>query len=110
MSTLSNIEKEIADKKAELEALENKAKYFAEQQKYFPERVLAEELHGMLCHWNHTDGCSWHYEIENGVHNWTGNAHSNYLSKAKILSDKCGTLGVGVNKALEIARMVNALK
>ena len=22
---------------------------------------LAELLHSKLCHWNHTDGCGWHY-------------------------------------------------
>lgn len=23
---------------------------------------LAEALHQRFCHWNHTDGCGWHYE------------------------------------------------
>lgn len=42
---------------------------------------LATALHDLLCHWNHTDGCSWHYE--NGLDKWdTGYAHKQYLKQA----------------------------
>lgn len=26
------------------------------------EHRLADTLHGKMCHWNHTDGCGYHYE------------------------------------------------
>jgi len=51
-----------------------------------PEKRLAETLHSMLCHWNHTDGCSWYYETWEAPNN---NTHMRYLDKAR--------------KALEIA-------
>jgi len=44
---------------------------------------LAEILHGKQCHWNHTDGCSWHYS------NWDNpcDTRKSYLEKAyKMLS------------------------
>lgn len=44
---------------------------------------LADALHSLLCHWNHTDGCSWGYEVHNGVIDWTGYAHRSYLEKAE---------------------------
>lgn len=25
-------------------------------------QVLCDEVHGLLCHWNHTDGCGYYYE------------------------------------------------
>lgn len=45
------------------------------------EQKVAEELHKKLCHWNHTDGCSWFYE------SWDkpslNSTHGEYLKKAK---------------------------
>lgn len=69
-SEVAELEKSIQDRKRE----------FA---KLTPAHELAEELHGLLCRGNHTDGCSWGYE------NWSElgqNAHSvkgRYLSMAK---------------------------
>lgn len=52
-----------------------------------PQR-LAEELHSVQCHINHTDGCGWFYEFSNGEANWSGWAHARYLEKArKLLSE-----------------------
>jgi len=44
------------------------------------EKRLAEKLHDLLCHWNHTDGCSWGYEDWNNV----GHARRAYLKKARL--------------------------
>jgi hypothetical protein len=44
---------------------------------------LVIEYHDCNCKWNHTDGCSWHYEINRGVHDWSGkgSAHAEWLEK-----------------------------
>lgn len=44
---------------------------------------LAEELHTLKCHSNHTDQCGWFYEFDRGAPNWNGWAHSEYLTKAR---------------------------
>lgn len=44
---------------------------------------LAEYLHSKSCHWDHTEGCSWHYETNSSKVDWTGYAHSRYLEKAR---------------------------
>lgn len=43
---------------------------------------LAIWLHGELCHHNHTDGCSWFYEVKGLIDDWTGFEHQKYLQKA----------------------------
>lgn len=45
---------------------------------------LAIYLHDKFCHWNHADGCSWHYAIdrETGKHDWSEFSHREYLKKA----------------------------
>ncbi len=49
------------------------------------EKWLAERLHGSQCNWNHTDGCSWDYEIHNEVVDWSRYAHLQYLNKARAV-------------------------
>lgn len=48
-----------------------------------PTDFLAIELHGLLCHANHADGCGWHYEINNGIHDWSRGDHVRWKSKAR---------------------------
>lgn len=48
-----------------------------------PEHALAEALHDTLCHWNHTDGCSWGYEGSRDTADWNAHAHRTYLDKAR---------------------------
>jgi Holliday junction resolvasome RuvABC DNA-binding subunit len=48
------------------------------------DKKLAEILHEKQCHWNHTDGCGWHYESWNSM----GYSRQEYLKKAReILKD-----------------------
>jgi Tat protein secretion system quality control protein TatD with DNase activity len=47
------------------------------------EKRLAIFIHSRTCHNNHTDSCSWGYEIKNGLHNWQGYAHKTALNKAE---------------------------
>ena len=47
---------------------------------------VAVMLHDMFCTWNHTDGCAWHYEVNgNNIHNWSGNAHTDWYEKAQTV-------------------------
>ncbi len=50
------------------------------------EQKLAVELHEALCTWNHTDGCGWHYEVKDGIADWSRYDHANYLKRAKALA------------------------
>jgi len=47
-----------------------------------PTHHLAIAMHQRLCRWNHTDGCLWHYEIEKGIHDWSGHDHQRWLRHA----------------------------
>lgn len=52
---------------------------------------LADFLHQKMCLFNHADGCGYHYEIKNNIHNWSANEHADWLKKAnrmlKIFND-----------------------
>lgn len=51
---------------------------------------LAILLHDRLCKWNHTDGCSWHYFVKDGVHDWSEHSHAQYLRKANQVMQRLG--------------------
>lgn len=53
------------------------------------EQQLAIFLHQHLCHSNHTDGCSWSYEIHGVNEDWEGHAHKKYLEMAKRMIERC---------------------
>ena len=46
---------------------------------------IARTLHKLTCKCNHTDDCSWEYEIEHGKDNWTKDTHKRYLENALVL-------------------------
>lgn len=45
-------------------------------------KQLAIMLHTKLCHDNHTDRCSFYYEIKGIEDDWTAYTHKTYLEKA----------------------------
>ena len=47
------------------------------------EKQLAIKLHSILCQSNHSDQCSFHYEIKGIEDDWSGWAHARYLKKAE---------------------------
>lgn len=53
------------------------------------EQQLAIFLHQNLCTVNHTDGCSWGYEIHGVIEDWEGYAHKKYLEMAKRMIERC---------------------
>lgn len=69
-----DFDEQIAAKRREIEELERRKLAARES----PLQKLADAIHGIECHWNHTDGCSWHYE------SWEkpGYAREQYLKKA----------------------------
>ena len=101
--TIFNIEEQIKKHQQSLDEL-NAQLVLAQQEK--PEYQLAKELHHMQCHWNHTDGCGWYYEIRNSVDDWTGSAHGTYLKKAQLLIHKCKQEGVTIKQAIALANIV----
>jgi hypothetical protein len=87
--TMTELEQEIAASKAKLAELESAKKAMIRDRKTSSDTgQLAIFLHEKLCNWNHTDGCSWHYEIHRGVPDWSGHAHSKYWSIAAQLANK----------------------
>jgi hypothetical protein len=80
MRTRTTVELERDKLKKQLEKLENEL-----EKKSFltiPQQV-AEELHGLLCHQNHTEGCSWGYEKWCDVGKKDYGAKMSYLEMAK---------------------------
>jgi hypothetical protein len=71
-----------------------------------PEKQLAITLHGLLCHWNHVDGCSWEYEGDKNGADWGGSAHESYLEKANKVHQCCKESGVGPGVVIKILKIV----
>ena len=106
MSATGMTRAQIAEKQARLN--EELAALEAEEQRLLSlsdDARLAEELHSMQCRWNHTDGCSWYYEVSKGVVNWEGWAHAEYLKKARKVMQVLPDLSVD-----EILRVASAIK
>jgi hypothetical protein len=47
------------------------------------EQQIAEELHDLMCHGNHTDDCPWGYEDWNNLDTLRFSAKGHYLAIAK---------------------------
>jgi hypothetical protein len=101
--TVTEIKKEIAKQKSELEKLQHQLDVAKSES---PEIQLAKQLHNMVCSWNHTDGCGWYYESKNGVEDWNGHAHGEYLKRARILIHRCEKENISVDTAIELYKFV----
>jgi hypothetical protein len=100
------IEEQIAKQKQQLIVLEAE---LVKAQQQAPDKQLAIELHSMLCNSNHTDDCGWHYEYNKGEHNWDQYTHARYLTKSHALIEKCNTLGLKVEHAITLYRLVKGI-
>src|SRR6478609_3883476 len=96
MRTEAQIQEDLARMQQELEDVREEA---AKRAALPEDKQLAIELHELLCHWNHTDGCGWYYEKD-----WVGYAHERYLEKAR------GVLADTKMDLTAIVTVVNALK
>lgn len=91
-------EKELEELKKKQAALEAEP---ADQQ-------LARYLHDMMCKSNHTDGCGWYYETNNGVDDWLGRAHASYLTKANRLLSVAKSPGLfDVQRIIKIVSIIS---
>lgn len=76
---VSEIDEEIKKREEELQILKDRKHFYGSNTII----CLAEFLHEKLCHQNHTDGCSWHYEKWSDFDNsWT---KKRYYAMAKKL-------------------------
>ena len=48
---------------------------------------LAIRLHDELCSQEHTEACSWNYEIKDEYHNWSKDTHKRMLEKAQKIME-----------------------
>lgn len=92
-----NIDEQIQAKREELAKLE---KLKEREANLTIEQRLAEALHGSLCHWNHTDGCSWSY----GSWDEPSHAHVDYLGMARRVMK----VEPNVNRVIEILGVIKA--
>jgi hypothetical protein len=104
--TIFGIEEKIKQHKADMAKLE---KELEKAKLESPDQQLAKELHGMLCQWNHTDGCGWFYEFKNKEDDWLGRAHGEYLKKAQKLICQCKDEGIRVESALAMFKTIRGL-
>lgn len=102
--SLDNYTDKIKKLQAEIDKLSAAA---AREDAMPPDERLAVQLHKMLCHWNHTDGCSWEYEFSNGQVEWHGHAHGKYLRKARCMLMFCNEHNVSVDKVIGIVKLMN---
>jgi hypothetical protein len=95
-----------ADKIAELRAEADKLEAAEKAFKALPaDEQLAITLHSLLCHWNHTDGCSWEYEGSGGKTDWNGYAHKEYLTKGRKMLAFCQCKGISSKDAVKILQI-----
>lgn len=107
---MKKLEAEIAEKQQKLEELKEQHRLEALQA---PEFKLAILLHDMTCKWNHTDGCSWYYEMvkhsKGEEHNWTGWAHDQFLRKARLIIKTPSLQGIELEQLIKILGETQAI-
>ena len=95
--TVRKLDDAIAKMEGDLQKLKDEREAFVSMP--LNER-LAIEIHSALCHWNHTDGCGWFYEIKDGKHDWSRNAHKRSLNSANAVLGKIKQLGIESDMAI----------
>lgn len=87
-TTLEAASRNVTTAREELRKAEQLEKQVKEDySKRSKEQSLAIALHENFCRWDHNDGCSWFYEIKNGVRNWSAFTHERYLEKAVKITE-----------------------
>lgn len=96
-SKIKELEQQITNLKAEDEYL----------QSLTPVEKVAIALHSAFCIGNHTDGCSWFYEMKNGIDDWNGNTHDRYLTKATLVLAFCNTHKIMTQDAIDLMKIAH---
>jgi len=104
---ISKLEKEIEETTRKLVELQTELDSKKAEE---PVKLLAMEMHEHNCTRNHTDGCGWHYEITKGVHDWTGNSHSNWLAKAQKTLQLAEEKGYSEEKVFELFKIFSQVR
>ena len=55
-------------------------------------QTLADVLHSLRCHWNHTDGCSYLYESWDNIRS----TRQSWLDKAQAMVDNGINVDIGI--------------
>lgn len=91
-----NTKEELFEAKKRVEALEQQLcaeEDAATQARQKPLRALAARAHALLCQYNHTDGCGWGYEGEDGDAIWSQQnrygAHARWLKSTENVLKEC---------------------
>lgn len=110
MSRLSELEKELAANEARStkirESIAAEEKIMAELQNITEEeKRLAEVLHNIMCHWNHTDGCGWEYDTWDSVLT-LNSARATYLIRARKVLVEAKSLGVPEEHVISLFEQV----
>lgn len=84
------VEREILQKQ-----LEETQKKIKELESLTESQRLAEFLHDIMCHWNHTDGCGWYY------YSWT-----KWNNSSMLQADKYNAKTEYHSKAVKMLRVV----
>jgi hypothetical protein len=101
--TIASVQKLIQEREAELAQLKTQLDHLKTEA---PEFQLARELHSVACTHNHTDGCSWFYEIHKGIDNWHEYAHSEWLKRSRFINNICQKEKIPPSKAIEIYKLI----
>lgn len=75
-----NIDDEIKEKEEQLRELKLRKKKL--EAKVEPRHEVAQMLHSLFCHSEHTESCGWFYEMEDKIDDWSRSTHGRYLDKA----------------------------
>ena len=96
---MAEIAEDVAELKAEMVRLTDGKTKFLEQT---PEQMLAITLHDTLCRHNHTDGCGWHYELDDDKHMWTRSTHRHWHANATQMIRLCLAENITTDVALKV--------
>lgn len=101
--TVTALQQKISAQREELAKLEQQLQTLESEP---VDKQLARELHRVVCTHNHTDGCGWFYEPEEGERAWTGNEHQEYLGRAQKLMRFCNKLNITTEQAIDTYRLI----
>lgn len=91
---MKTLEEQISDVEFQIVELQAKKEQLAKARDLPSEDIqkLAIEMHNCTCQHNHTDGCSWLYEMKDKKHDWSQREHKRQSAHARNLIQLAGDL------------------
>ncbi len=102
MQTKEQIQTELNAERLRLDMAQSRIEELEKKLAHAPssDEGLADILHELICHWNHTDGCGWFYE------DWAalrpGSTRAGWLDKARKLRAYAEGQGISIDQMVEI--------